>query len=394
MPLSSLLPVSKLHKMPDYAFGQIDALKLKLINEGKEIIDLSLGSPDGPTHPKVLETLKTSMDKLRNQQYPIFSGHPALKQAVKEWMKNRFNVEVNADQGVLPLIGSKEGIGHLAFAYIQPGDLTIVPSPYYPVHMRGSNLAGGDIYELELKRENNFVGDLDSIPVDILRRAKIMILSYPQNPTGAVVDRAYMEKAVKLCREYEIILLNDLAYSEIWYDDNKPISILEIEGAMDVAIEFQTFSKTYNMSGMRLGFAVGNEKIVQTLYKLKTNLDYGVCMGVQEAGVTALGLGDEYREDIRKEYQARRDLVVKELREMGFDVYNPGGAMYIWVPIPEKYQTCFEFVQDLLEKANVAAVPGTTFGQFGERFIRLALVQNQEKLKQAMNNIKAAGLTP
>jgi len=221
-----------------------------------------------------------------------------------------------------------------------------------------------------------------------------MILSYPQNPTGSTVDRAYMEKAVKLCRENEIILLNDFAYSEIWFDDNKPCSILEIEGAKDVAIEFQTFSKTYNMSGMRLGFAVGNEKIVQTLYKLKTNLDYGVCMGVQEAGIEALSLGDEYRKDIRLEYQARRDLVVSELKAMGFDITSPGGAMYVWVPVPERFQTCFEYVNELLERANVAAVPGSTFGQFGERYIRFALVQDQKKLKQAMENIKAAGLTP
>lgn len=380
--------------MPDYAFGQLDEIKLKLLEEGKEIIDLSLGSPDKETHPKIIESLNNSMQKLRNQQYPIFSGYPALKQEIAKWLKHRFSIDVCPQSDVLPLLGTKEGIAHLAFAYIQEGDMSIIPSPYYPVHMRGTVLAGGSVYELELKPENNFVGDLDSIPQEILTRAKILVLSYPHNPTGAVADRAYLEKAVKLCRENNIILLNDLAYSEIWFDDNRPLSILEIPGAKDVAIEFHTFSKIYNMAGMRIGFAVGNTEVVQTLYKLKTNLDYGVCLGIQEAAITALQLGDDYREGIRKEYQNRRDYTVQSLKDMGFNVFSPGGAMYVWVPIPEGFEDSKEYATQLLEKTGVAVVPGLTFGQYGKNYFRIAMVQSLEKIKIAMEKIKEAGFHP
>lgn len=389
-----VLPSLRLVEMPPYAFGQLDEIKLELINQGKELIDLSLGSPDTETRQEILDGLTDGMKKLRNQQYPIFSGLPAFKEEIATWFKSRFNVQLDPKHGILPLLGSKEGIGHIAFAYVQEGDLTIIPSPYYPVHMRGTVLAGGHIYELDLKPENNFVGDLDSIPDDVLRRAKIMITSYPHNPTGAVVDKAYLEKAVKICKEYNILLVNDFAYSEIWFDNNKPPSILEVEGAMDVAIEFHTFSKIYNMAGMRLGFAVGNPEIVQTLFKLKTNLDYGVCMGIQEAGIKALQLGDKYRNDLRLEYQARRDIAMTKLRAMGCEPMNPGGAMYIWLKIPRqgKYadpsQTnCLDFAADLLQETGVALVPGLTFSESSTEYVRIALVQSQEKISKAMDKM-------
>lgn len=385
-------PSLRLVEMAPYAFGQLDEIKNDLLREGKELIDLSLGSPDRHTDPTVLEALTKGMQKPRNQQYPIFSGLPAFKEEIAEWFYQRFGVKLDAKNGILPLIGSKEGIAHLAFAYIQEGHLTIIPSPYYPVHMRGTVLAGGQVYELPLTAENNFVGDLDSLSEDVLLRAKIMILSYPHNPTGAVVDRAYIQKAINICKEYNILLMNDLAYSEIWFDKNKPCSILELPGGIDVGIEFHTFSKTYNMAGMRLGFAVGNPEIVHTLYKLKTNLDYGVCMGIQEAGIAALRLGDDYRETIRVEYERRRDYVYQSLKDMGFNVFKPGGAMYIWVPIPQAYidqnKNSFDFARDLLAATGVALVPGLTFGNFGEHYIRIALVQPMDKLKIAMEKIK------
>lgn len=385
-------PSLRLVEMPPYAFGQLDAIKHELLSQGKTLIDLSLGSPDRPTDPSVLEAMYKGMQKPRNQQYPIFSGLPALKDTIAEWFQGRFNVKLDPSINILPLIGSKEGIAHLAFAYMQEGHLSIIPSPYYPVHMRGTVLAGGHVFELKLKPENNFVGDLDEIPEDVLIRAKVMFLSYPNNPTGSVVNRAYLEKAVKICQEYEIILANDLAYSEIWFDDNKPASIFEIPGAMDIGIEFHTFSKTYNMAGMRLGFAVGNPDIVHTLYKLKTNLDYGVCMGIQEAGIAALKLGDGYRKEIRLEYQRRRDYVMQALKDMGYNnIMNPGGAMYVWIPIPERYlsggKNSFDFARELLEATGVALVPGLTFGQFGHGYVRLALVQSMDKIQIAMEKL-------
>jgi LL-diaminopimelate aminotransferase len=387
-----VLPSLRLVEMHPYAFGQLDEIKLERLEQGEKLIDLSLGSPDRETAPSVLEALNKGMTKRRNQQYPIFSGLPAFKSSIVKWMKHRFNVELDPKHNVLPLIGSKEGIGHIAFAYIQEGDITIIPSPYYPVHMRGTVLSGGNVYELPLKAENNFIADLDSIPEDILIRAKILVLSYPNNPTGAVVDKAYLEKAVQICKEYNIILLNDFAYSEIWFDENKPSSVLEIPGALDVAIEFHTFSKTYNMAGFRLGFAVGNQEIVQTLYKLKTNLDYGVCMGIQEAGIAALDLGDEYRERIRKEYEARRNIVMDYMRKYKLESKVPGGAMYVWFKIPENLyrkqgESCLHFASDLLRETGVALVPGLTFGSLADRYIRLALVQSQEDIKEAMEKL-------
>ena len=392
-PYNKILPSLRLVEMPSYAFGQLDATKEKLLAEGKEIIDLSLGSPDRETDPRVLQALTDGMAKPRNQKYPIFSGLPAFKQKCADHFKKRFGVDIDPETGILPLNGSKEGIAHIAFAYMQEGLLTIIPSPYYPVHMRGTVLAGGHVHELELKPENNFVADLDTIPEDILLRARMMILSHPNNPTGSVVDKAYLEKAVALCKDYNILLINDLAYADIWFDENKPHSILEIRGASDIAIEFHTFSKVYNMAGMRLGYAVGNTDIISTLYKLKTNIDYGVCMGIQEAGIAAIDLGDEYREEVRLEYQNRRDFVYQALCDMGIKVTKPGGAMYFWMPIPKSYidqnKTSFDFAADLLAVTGVSLVPGLTFGKFGEDYVRIALVQPMDKLKIAMERLAA-----
>lgn len=390
-PFHKILPSLRLVEMPDYAFGQLDEIRQDLAKEGKEIIDLSLGSPDRETDPRVLDALTAGMKKPRNQKYPIFSGLPELKTEITSWFKERFGVSLDPKTQVLPLLGSKEGIAHIAFAYMQEGHLAIIPSPYYPVHMRGTVLAGGSVYELELTPENGFIADLDAIPEDVLLRARMFILSYPNNPTGAVVDKSYLEKVVKLCKDYNILLVNDFAYSEIWFDDNRPNSIFEIRGAMDVAVEFHTFSKIYNMAGMRLGFAVGNPDIVHTLFKLKTNIDYGVCMGIQEAGIAALQLGNEYREEVRLEYQKRRDYVYQSLIDMGFKINKPGGAMYFWVPIPKKYidqnKTSFDFTLDLLKDTGVTVVPGLTFGKYGEDYFRIALVQPLDKLKIAMERL-------
>ena len=390
-PFHKILPSLRLVEMPDYAFGQLDEIKLGLEQEVKEIIDLSLGSPDRTTDPKVLDALTQGMLKPRNQKYPIFSGLPELKTEITNWFQGRFGVSLDPKTQVLPLLGSKEGIAHIAFAYMQEGHLAIIPSPYYPVHMRGTVLAGGSVYELKLSPENNFIADLDAIPEDVLIRARMFILSYPNNPTGAVVDKAYLEKVVKLCKDYNILLVNDFAYSEIWFDDNKPSSIFEIRGAMDVAVEFHTFSKIYNMAGMRLGFAVGNPDIIHTLYKLKTNIDYGVCMGIQEAGIAALKLGDEYREEVRLEYQNRRDYIYQALTDMGFKINKPGGAMYFWVPIPQKYidqnKNSFDFTLDLLKETGVTVVTGLTFGRYGEDYFRIAMVQPLDKIKIAMERL-------
>lgn len=390
-PFHKILPSLRLVEMPDYAFGQLDEMKNKLVEEGKDLCDLSLGSPDRETEDSVLKALYEGMKKPRNQKYPIFRGLPAFKKEIATWFSGRFGVDLNPDNQILPLLGSKEGIAHIAFAYMQEGFMSIIPSPYYPVHMRGTVLAGGQVFELKLKPENNFIGDLDELTEETLLRAKIMIISYPNNPTGAVVGKDYLERVVKICKEYNILLINDLAYSEIWFDDNKPHSILEIRGAMDIAIEFHTFSKTYNMAGMRLGFAVGNENIIETLYKLKTNIDYGVCMGIQEAGIAALQLGENYREEVRLSYQERRDYLYPALKDMGFNVMKPGGAMYFWMPIPKRYieenKSSFDFAIDILENTGVVLVPGQTFGRYGEDYVRLAMVQPLDKIKAGMDRM-------
>ncbi len=382
----------RLSYVPTYIFAKLDAQKQELQKNGVDVIDLSLGSPDLHSPQIVIDECIKSVKDPKNYRYPPFWGHKEFKQAAAGWLNKRFSLDINPQDEILPLSGSKEGITHLAFAIINPGDLTIVPSPYYPVHARGTLLAGGKIFELPLTEKNNFIPDLESIPPDILNKAKLFFISYPNNPTGAICSFEFLEKVVELCRKNNIILVSDLAYSELTFDGFTARSILEIKGAKDIAIEFHTFSKTYSMAGWRIAFVAGNKNIVSALYEIKTNTDYGVCNIIQSASIKAFSIPLSEHKKTAQVYQNRRDVMLEKLKKLSWNIPKPGGAMYIWLPVPKKYKSSFDFSSDLLHKAHVATIPGGSFGTYGENYVRIALVDKEERLKEAVDRMDKAGL--
>ena len=382
----------RLSYVPTYIFAKLDSEKQQLQKKGIDVIDLSLGSPDLPSPGVVVEECVKSVKDPLNYRYPPFWGQKKFKEAAAIWLKKRFSVDLDPETEILPLSGSKEGITHLALAIINPGDTTIVPSPYYPVHARGTLLAGGNIVELPLLEKNKFIPDLDAIPQNILDKAKMFFISFPNNPTGAVCDFQFLEKVVRLCVKNEIVLVSDLAYSELGFDNYTTSSILQIKGAKDISVEFHTFSKTYSMAGWRIAFVCGNKNIINALYEIKTNTDYGVCNIIQSASIKAFSIPLSEHKKTAMIYQERRDVMLEKLKKLGWNIPKPGGAMYIWLPIPRNYKTSFEFCSDLLHKAHVATIPGGSFGTYGEGYIRIALVDKKERLAQAVDRMEKAGL--
>ncbi len=390
---STFKVAERLSYVPIYSFAKLDAEKQSIISKGVDVIDLSLGSPNLPSPKIVIDECIKEIQNPVNYRYPPFKGNKNFKSAAVEWLKQRFNIDIDPENEILPLTGSKEGITHLAFAFINPGDLTIVPSPYYPVHARGTLLAGGKIHELPLKPENNFLPELDSIPQGVLDKAKMLFISYPNNPTGATCSFEFLEKVVSLCKKNNIILVSDLAYSELVFDGKNVHSILEIKGAKDIAIEFHTLSKTYSMAGWRIAFVTGNKDIINALYEIKTNTDYGVCGMIQSASIKAFSIPLSEHKKTSMIYQERRDVMIEKLAKLGWNIPKPGGAMYIWLPIPKKYKSGFDFSSDLLHKAHIATIPGGSFGTCGENYIRFALVDNKERLAEAVDRMEKAGIT-
>ncbi len=383
----SKIQISKrLSQLPIYVFAEIAELKAGL--DPNWLIDLSLGSPDSPTPDPVLEALQGGMNNLKNHGYPPFDGKVTLRQGISEWFKGRFGISLNSQQ-VLPLIGSKEGLAHLPLAYINPGDVSLVPNPHYPVHERGTLIAGGEVYDMPLKVENGFLPDLDAISPAVANKAKILIISYPNNPTGAVANTEFLKRAVEFCRKYNILLCNDMAYSELGFGDHRPESIFQYMSLDEPAVEFYTFSKTYHMAGWRIGFCVGNQEIVQSLYALKSNMDYGVSGAVQDAALRALSLPADYYNGLRNLYSSRAETLYKGLtQKLGWKIFKPGGAMYLWVPAPNGDGT--KFSHELLKKSGIVTTPGEAFGSEGKSFVRMALVQPEEKLKEVIDRIAKA----
>lgn len=382
----------RLTYVPSYIFSKLDAEKQELQKKNIDVIDLSLGSPDLYSPEVVIEECIKSLRDPVNYRYPPFWGQNKFKTAAADWMKKRFSVELDPQTEILPLTGSKEGITHLAFAIINPGDMTIVPSPYYPVHARGTLLAGGQIYELPLLEKNNFVPDLNSIPQAVLDKAKMFFVSFPNNPTGAICDFDFLERVTSLCIKNQIILVSDLAYSELTFDGFVASSILQIKGARDISIEFHTLSKTYSMAGWRIGFVAGNKNLISALYEVKTNTDYGVCNIIQSAAAKAFSIPLSEHKKTSMIYQERRDVMLEKIKKLGWNIPKPGGAMYIWLPIPKGYKSSFEFSSALLHKAHVATIPGGSFGTYGENYVRIALVDKKERLALAVDRIEKAGL--
>lgn len=381
---------TRIKTLPPYLFAAIDKMKQAAIARGVDIINLGIGDPDLPTPSPIIESLAQAAKNPKHHQYPSYEGMLSFRQAVANWYQRRFAVTLDPGDEVLTLIGSKEGIGHIHLAFIDPGDVVLVPSPGYPVYPVGTSFCGGVSHFMPLTKANGFLPDLTAIPKDVARKAKMMWLNSPNNPTSVVMTKDYFKRVVDFAQEHRIIVCHDAAYSEIYYDGKRPASFMEVDGAKDVGVEFHSLSKTYNMTGWRLGFVVGNKEIVAGLGKVKSNLDSGVFEAVQAAGMTALGLDDAVTDAIRKTYQERRDTLIPGLKSLGLDVDAPAAAFYVWVTVPKGY-TSASFTAHLLEKAGLVTTPGNGFGLPGEGYIRMTVCTSKERLAEAVERMKKAG---
>lgn len=381
---------ARIKTLPAYLFAAIDKMKQDAIRRGVDIINLGIGDPDLPTPAPIIESLRKAAGDSRHHQYPSYEGMLSFRNAVADWYQRRFHVTLDPASEVLALIGSKEGIGHVPLAFVNPGDVVLVPSPGYPVYPVGTSFAGGISHIMPLKKENGFLPDLEAIPKDIAKQAKLMWLNSPNNPTSVVMNKEYFARVVEFARAHRIIVCHDAAYSEIFYDGRRPASFLEVEGAKEVGVEFHSLSKTFNMTGWRIGFAVGNKEVLAGLGKVKSNLDSGVFQAIQEAGITALALDESVTDGLRKIYQDRRDVLVPGLKKLGMEVDPPPAAFYVWVTVPKRY-TSTEFTAHLLEKAGIVTTPGNGFGEPGEGYIRMTVTTPKERLAEAVERITRAG---
>ena len=385
-------PANRIKTLSPYLFAAIDEMKQKAIARGVDIINLGIGDPDLPTPAPIVERMQQAAANPKHHQYPSYEGMLSFRQSVADWYKRRFGVSLDPTSEVLALIGSKEGIGHVPLAFVDSGDVVLVPSPGYPVYPVGTSFAGGAPYDMPLTKANHFLPDLTAIPKDVARKAKLMFLNYPNNPTSATADKDFFKRVVEFAQEHRIIVCHDAAYSEIYYDGRRPASFLEADGAKEVGVEFHSLSKTFNMTGWRIGFAVGNKQVLAGLGKVKSNLDSGVFQAVQEAGITALESGDRLADGIRSVYQERRDMLLPGLKRVGLEVEPLQAAFYVWITVPKGF-TSTSFTAHLLEKAGIVTAPGNGFGQAGEGYVRMTLCTSTERLTEAVARIEQAGLT-
>ena len=391
MSLNWISRADRLQALPPYVFARLDELKAKAREQGLDLIDLGMGNPDGKAPQPIIEAAIAELENPEAHGYPPFEGTQSFRQSITRWYGRQYGVELNPESEALPLIGSKEGLGHLALAYVNPGDLVLVPTPSYPAHFRGPLIAGGEIYPLMLSAKDDWIIQLDQIPEAIAQRAKILYFNYPNNPTTATAPKAFYEAIVDWARHYEVMLVHDLCYAELAFDGYQPTSLLEIPGAKDFSVEFHTLSKTYNMAGWRVGFVVGNSEIIQGLRTLKTNLDYGIFRVVQKAAETALSLPESYIETVRQRYQKRRDFVIAGLNNLGWSVVPSNATMYLWIPCPVGLSST-DFALNVLEKTGVVLTPGNAFGEGGEGYVRLSLIADGDRLGEALDRLKQAGI--
>ena len=375
----------RLKKIPPYLFVELDRLKNEKIQEGADVVDLGIGDPDIPTPKEIVEVAQRALEKAEYHRYPANPGSLFYRKACAEYMKKRFGVEFDPESEVLALIGSKEGIAHLPLAFVNPGDVVLCPDPAYPVYHLGTVFAHGEPYYMPLTWENDFLPDFGKIPEEIFRKTKILWLNYPNNPTGACATKDFYKEVVKLAKKYDFIVASDAAYVELYYEE-PPLSIFEVEGAKEVAIEFHSLSKTFCMTGWRIGFAVGRKEIVQGLAKVKSNIDSGVFTAIQEAGAYALSHCEKIVPPLRKIFEERRNYLIEELKNLGFEFKTPKATFYLWVKVPEGY-TSSEFCKKLLKELAIVVTPGNGFGATGEGFFRIALTVGVERLKEAVKRI-------
>lgn len=376
----------RLEKVPPYPFAELDKKKNAVIAKGMDVINLGVGDPDLPTPQKVIETLCKEAANPINHQYPSYEGMPVFRQAACDWYKKRFGVSIDSEKEIVSLIGSKEGIAHIFPAFVQLGDIALVPSPAYPVYKVATILSDGTPYIMPLRKKNGFLPDLDAIPAEARDKARIMFLNYPNNPTAATATMEFFEKAVKFARENDIALCHDNAYSELTFDGYVAPSILQVDGAKDVAVEFHSLSKTFCMTGWRVGFAVGNPEIIAGLSKIKTNVDSGLFQAIQHAGITAMRDCDDEQEEIRTVFGERRTALVNALNKIGWKVESPKATFYLWVNVPTD-ETAIDFCSRVIEETGVIITPGVGFGDEGEGFFRIAYTKSKERLEEAVERL-------
>lgn len=375
--------------LPPYLFAEIDAKKTEMRTKGMDIIDLGVGDPDIPTPKHIVEALKRAAEDPQNHRYPSYEGMLSFRTAVADWYKERFGVELDPKTEVVALIGSKEGIAHTPLAFLDPGDIGLYTDPGYPVYPTSISFAGGVPYAVPLLKENGFLPDLGAIPEDIRKKAKIMFVNYPNNPTTAVAGDDFYKELVDFAIKYNILICHDAAYTEIAYDGYNPVSFLQFDGAKEIGIEFHSLSKTFNMTGWRIGFAVGNKKAIGGLGKIKTNIDSGAFQAVQVAGIEALKNYKVGLEDRKKIFQDRRDIFCKGLDEAGLKYHKPKATFYVWFEVPQGLSSK-EFSTKLLTEAGIVVTPGTGFGKYGEGYARVSTTFNTERIIQAVERLKEA----
>jgi LL-diaminopimelate aminotransferase len=382
---------SRLGLLPPYLFAELDRLKKEIQQKGIDVISLGIGDPDLPTPAHIVESLKRAAERPANYRYPDYEGLPRFRKAAARWYRRRFGVTLDPEREVCGLIGSKEGIANFATAVEDPGDIVLIPDPGYPVYFSGCVFNAAEPYFMPLRKENGFVPDFREIPTEIARRAKLMWLNYPNNPTAAAVDLDFFRDAVAFCQRHNIVLAHDLAYSEIVYDGYRAPSVLQAEGAAECAIEFHSLSKTYSMTGWRVGFAVGNAELVGALGAVKTNMDSGVFQAVQEAAITAMEGDDEPVRRYCAIYRERRDLMVAMLARLGLKCDVPRATFYLWAQVPQGF-TSLSFTKRVLSETGVVITPGSGFGKCGEGYVRFSLTVPNERLAEAVSRLEALRL--
>ena len=378
----------RIEKLPPYLFVEISRKIAQKKAKGEDVVSFGIGDPDIPTPDHIIERLCQAAHDPANHRYPETEGLPELRRSIANWYQRRFNVSLDPDKEVLPLIGSKEGIGHVALCFIDSGDLALVPDPGYPVYSIGTMFAGGESYYLPLKEESDFLPDLEAIPDDIARSSKILWLNYPNNPTAAVAEADFFERAVFFARKYGLVVCHDGPYSEVAFDGYRPVSFMQIPGARDVGIEFHSFSKSYNMTGWRIGMAVGNAKMIDALMRLKSNLDSGIPQAIQLAAIAALNGPQNCIEEHNRIYQQRRDQTLETLRYIGLEARPPRASLYVWARLPEG-QKSSEFATRLLDEAGVVVIPGLGYGPSGDGYIRLSLTTPDAWLQEGLARLRA-----
>lgn len=380
------LIAKRVESLPPYLFVGISKKIQEKRAKGEEVISFGIGDPDLPTPQNVIDRLCRAAQEPANHRYPETYGLPELRQSIARWYKKRFGVTLDSDKEILPLIGSKEGIGHMSFCFIEHGDIALVTEPCYPVYPMSTLLAGGEPYYLPLNENNKFLPDLDKIPETVLKKAKLLWICYPNNPTGAVCDLAFFEKVVNFARQHHIAVCHDAPYTEVAFDGYRPGSFLQVDGAKEIGVEFHSFSKTYNMTGWRIGWVCGNATMVDALMRFKSNLDSGIPQAIQYMAIEALEGPQDVISEHNKIYQSRRDRLVEVLTKIGAKPLKPKSSLYIWTKVPDGYTT-LEFTNSLLDEVGVVVTPGTGYGKSGEGYVRLSLTISEADLKRGLSKL-------